>query len=52
MKRWEYKTIKIKRKSAMRRIQVQTRTDGWKIDSVKEYKNKIVIVFCRKEDNE
>lgn len=45
MKRWEYKTVKIKSKSVMRRIQTQATSDGWEIDSVKSDDRAILVVF-------
>jgi hypothetical protein len=45
MKRWERKTIKIKSKSVMKRIQTLADADGWKIDSVRLQNNAMVVVF-------
>ena len=52
MKRWEYKTIKIKSKSVMRRIQIQTSAAGWKIDSVKLQGDDMIATFKKEKDVE
>jgi hypothetical protein len=52
MKRWEYKTVKIKSKSIMKQIQNQANVDGWKIDSVKLQGNDMVAIFKKEKDIE